>query len=147
MLLQIDLRWSITSNSTSSKPKWRPLVGRVAALKQHRAKTEALKDELLISFNNYKDSMVQRVAHELDEARSEAEAADATLRQRESEESEEQAISRRGLGSQRELNLARFTAEIASKNAARTQYRGHATVRPARVHEEGYLHRTGRQPQ
>jgi len=119
VLLQIDSPMVDQRNIDELNTEVATLVGRVGALKQHRAKTEALKGELLISFNNYKDSMVRRVAHELEEARSEAEAADAALRQRVSEEGEEQARSRRGLGSQRELNLARFTAEIASKNAAR----------------------------
>jgi multidrug resistance efflux pump len=119
VLLQIDSPMVNQGNIEELKTEVASLVGRVAALQQHRAKTEALKSELLISFNNYKDSMVRRVAHELEEARSEAEAANAALRQRVSEEDEEEARSRRGLGSQRELKLARFTAEIASKNAAR----------------------------
>ncbi len=119
VLLQIDSPMVDQKNIDELRTELASLVGRVEALKQHRAKTESLKSELLISYNNYRDSMVRRVAHELEEARSEAEAADAVLRQRVSEESEEQARTRRGLGSQRELTLARFTAEIASKNAAR----------------------------
>ena len=118
-LLQIDAPMLDLGKIEELKTEAASLVGRVKALKQHRAKTEALKSELLISFNNYKDSMVRRVAHELEEARSEAEAADAALRQRMGEENEEQARVRRELGSQRELNQARFAAEIASKTAAR----------------------------
>lgn len=119
VLLQIDTPALDPGKIEELKTEVASLVGRVGALKEHRAKTESLKSELLIRFNNYKDSMVRRVAHELEEARSEADAANATLRQRVSEEAEEQARSRRGLGSQRELNQARFTAEIASKNACR----------------------------
>ena len=119
VLLQIDAPMVDQGKIEELETESATLVGRVGALKQHSAKTEALKNELLISLNNYKDSMVRRVAHELEEARSEAEAADASLRQRASEEAEEQVRSRRGLGSLHELNLARFTAEIASKNAAR----------------------------
>ncbi len=118
-LLQIDSPPVDEGKIDDLKTELAILVGRAAALKQHRAKTEALKKELLTGFNNYKDSMVHRVAHELEEAKSEAEAAEAALRQRVSEENEEQVRWRRGLGSMRELNLARFTAEIASKNAAR----------------------------
>lgn len=119
VLLQIDTPMVDQGRIEEHKTELATLVGRVGALNEHRAKTESLKSELLISFNNYKDSMVRRVAHELEEARSEAEAASATHRQRVSEEGEEQALSRRGMGSQRELNQARFTAEVASKNAAR----------------------------
>ena len=118
-LLQIDSPLVDAGKIEDLKTELASLAGRVAAVRQHRARTEALKKELLISFKNYQDSMVRRVEHELDEAKSEAEAADAALRQRVSEENEEQARTRRGLGSLRELNLARFTAEIASKNAAR----------------------------
>jgi multidrug resistance efflux pump len=59
------------------------LVERVAASKRHLTKTESLKSELLSSYNNYKDSMVKRVTHELEEARFDAEAADVSLRQHE----------------------------------------------------------------
>jgi multidrug resistance efflux pump len=119
LLLQVDSPNINQGKIDDLKTELASLVARVEACKEHRAKTEALKGLLLTSFNNYKDSMVTRVAHELEEARFEGEAANATLRQRNREESEEQARVRRGLGSQRELNLARFEAEFASKNAAR----------------------------
>ncbi len=95
------------------------LGGRVQALRRHQERLRSLTQDLQQRFNSYKDSMVRRVAHELEEARSEAEAAETALRQRTSEEAEEQTRVRRGLGSQRELNQARFTAEIASKVATR----------------------------
>ena len=119
VLLQIDSPMVNQGKIDELKTEVASLVGRVQALKQHRAKTETLKSELLVGLNSYKESMVHRVEHELAEARSEAEAADATLRQRVSEENEEQSLVRRGMASQRELNMTRFTAEIASKNAAR----------------------------
>jgi len=119
LLLQIESPMVNQGKIDELKTEVASLVGRVEALKQHRAKTEILKSELLVGYNSYKESMVRRVEHELAEARSEAEAADAMLRQRVSEGSEEQALSRRGMASQRELNMTRFTAEIASKNAAR----------------------------
>jgi multidrug resistance efflux pump len=95
------------------------LTERVAAMKQQLGKVESLKRELATSFQNYKDSMVRRISHELEEARSEAEAAVAALSQRKSEESEEQAIWRRGFGSRRELSKSRFAAKISSKTVNR----------------------------
>jgi multidrug resistance efflux pump len=121
VLLQIDAPLADLKYLDVLKTEVATAVARVAALSQHRARTEALKHDLEISFNKYKVSMVQRLEHELAEARSEAEAAEATLRQRESEEKEELAISRRSMGSQRELNQARFTSEVASRNAERTR--------------------------
>ena len=120
-LLQIDTPFVDQGKIEELKTEVASLIGRVAAVKQHSAKTEVLKSRLQIGLKNYRDSMVRRVEHELEEARSEAEAADAALRHRVSEEDEEQALVRRGVGSQRELNQARFKAEIASKNAARTR--------------------------
>lgn len=96
-------------------------ASRIAAIKDHRAKTESLKHELETGFGKYKDSMVQRLTHELAEAKSEADAAEVMLRQRESEENEETAIARRSMGSQRELNQARFTTEVARRNLERAR--------------------------
>jgi multidrug resistance efflux pump len=97
------------------------VLARVVALKEHRSRAESLKHELANGFRKYKDSMVQRLTHELAEARSEAEAAEARLRQRESEEREELAIARRSMSSQRELNEARITTEVARRNLERSR--------------------------
>jgi multidrug resistance efflux pump len=97
------------------------LTERVAALQQHAAKIQSLKNELSVSFENYKSSLVREVADELEEARSEAEAAEAIRRQKEFEQEREQALVRRGFGRPPELNAARYAAEVAVNNAARAR--------------------------
>jgi multidrug resistance efflux pump len=113
------------------------LTERAAALKEQLKRTLALKTELRASFENYKDSMVRRLSHELVETRSEAAAAVATHRQRESEASEEEALMQRGFSSQRELRESRFMAEIAGRNAER------ANAALARVNDQLIAMRNG----
>ena len=94
------------------------LTERVAALKDRIRAAESLKGELQASYQGYQDSMVRRVSHELQEARTAATAAAAAADQRASEERQERALLGRGFGSRREFGQARSAAAVAGAEAA-----------------------------
>ena len=121
ILLGIDAPLADGKYLDGLKAEAATVAARLKALVEHRSKAETLKSQLQVSFKKYQDSMVQRLAHELAEARSEAEAANAMLSQRKSEEAEELAITRRTMGSQHSLTQARFTTEVAFRNVDRAR--------------------------
>jgi multidrug resistance efflux pump len=94
------------------------LTERVAALKDRIRDEESLKQELEASYRNYQTSMIQRISHELEEARLAAMAATVTSEQRAYEEDQERTLSRRGFSSSRELSQACSATAIAQAQAA-----------------------------
>jgi multidrug resistance efflux pump len=121
LLLQVDSPLVDEKHVEDLQTEMATLFERVAALKKHLARIEALKAELSVSFDNYKNSMVTKVAHELEEAKAEEEAAAAALRQKVFEEGREFALLNRGFGRPPELTAARYAAEVAAKQAARAR--------------------------
>jgi multidrug resistance efflux pump len=94
------------------------LTERVAALKDRIRAAELLEDELQASYQGYQDSMVRRVSHELEEARTAATAASVSSDQRASEERQERALFRRGFSSLREFSRMKSAAAVARAEAA-----------------------------
>lgn len=121
VLLQIDAPEPSRQNLEELEAEAATVAARLAAFQARQARTEALKLELECSFKKYQESMTRKLMHELDEARAKAQAAEAMFQQRKSEESEEIAIARRAMASQRELTQARSTSEIALRNFERAR--------------------------
>ena len=146
VLLQIDSPMVDQGKIDELKTEVASLVGRVAALKAAQREDRMLKSELLISFNNYRDSMVRRVSmnwrrrDRKRRPRSQRSASGSARRAK-------NRLTRRGMGSQRELNQARFTAEIASKNAARARTAVTRLSDQLDSMKKGIFTGPGRQPQ
>jgi len=119
MLTQVDSTPVDRSRLEELKTEAATVAERLAALRDHMRSVESFRQGLVTKFNSYRSSMILRVSHELDEARSDEAAAEAVLRQRLYEVGQEQALHQRGFSSLRELTQARSSTEIARANAAR----------------------------
>jgi multidrug resistance efflux pump len=120
-LLQIDAPMVDQKHLEELKMEEASLTERAVALKHQIEQMDSLKTELHASFRDYKDSMVRKVTHELQEARAEAAVADTMRRQKENEATEEERLMQRGFGRPRELKQARSSAEVAARTADRAK--------------------------